>query len=232
MNSNLALSQTPNMYRSISDDVVLLYTKKTLRTIEGKDIFMNTNQEKELILIAQEDPQAFKRLYDYYFPRLYAYVSYRVGRVQDAEDLVAETFLKAIEGIESFRWQHENSFAAWLFSIARNLISNFYRQKQRWETVPLDELPDLQSSSLLPEDVALEKEKFRSFRRLINTLTPRQQEIITLKFFGGLRNQEIAGVLGIDERAVSAHLCRGLQSAHRKYINEFAGTEERNPYER
>lgn len=200
------------------------YTQRTLRTIEGKDIFMNTDQEKEWIAIAQEDPQAFKRLYDHYFPRLYAYVSYRVGRVQDTEDLVAETFLKAIEGIDSFEWRHENSFAAWLFSIARNLISNFYRQKQRWETVPLDESPDLQTSKLLPDDVVLQKEKFQSLRRLIGTLTPRQQEIITLRFFGGLRNQEIAEVLGIDERTVSAHLCRGLQSAHRKYIDEFVGT--------
>ncbi|MCG2770379.1 MAG: sigma-70 family RNA polymerase sigma factor [Anaerolineae bacterium] len=193
---------------------------------------MNTDQEKEWVAIAQKDPQAFKCLYDHYFARLYSYVSYRVGRVQDTEDLVAETFLKAIEGIESFRWQHENSFAAWLFRIARNLISNFYRQKKRWESVPLDELPTLQTSSLLPDDVVLQKEKFQSLRRLISTLTPRQQEIITLRFFGGLRNQEIAEVLGIDERTVAAHLCRGLETAHRKYINEFVGTEERNSNER
>jgi RNA polymerase sigma-70 factor, ECF subfamily len=192
---------------------------------------MNTDQEKEWIAMAQEDPQALKRLYDHYFPRLYAYVSYRVGRVQDVEDLVAETFLKAIEGIEGFKWQHKNSFAAWLFSIARNLISNFYRREQRWETVPLDESPNLQVSKLLPEDVALQKEKFQSLRRLIGTLTPRQQEIITLRFFGGLRNQEIAEILGIDERTVAAHICRGLKTAHRKYINEFVSTEERNPNE-
>lgn len=194
---------------------------------------MNTDQEREWVTIAQKDPQAFKRLYDHYFPRLYAYVSYRVGRVQDTEDLVAETFLKAIEGIESFRWQHENSFAAWLFRIAHNLIGNFYRQERRRESaLSLDELPDLQASSLLPDDVVLQKEKFQSLRRLISTLSPRQQEIITLKFFGGLRNQEIAKVLGIDERTVAAHLCRGLQSAHRKYINEFVGTKERNSNER
>lgn len=192
---------------------------------------MNTDQEKEWIATAQEDPQALKRLYDHYFPRLYAYVSYRVGRVQDVEDLVAGTFLKAIEGIEGFKWQHKNSFAAWLFSIARNLISNFYRREQRWETVPLDESPNLQASKLLPEDVALQKEKFQSLRRLIGTLTPRQQEIITLRFFGGLRNQEIAEILGIDERTVAAHICRGLKTAHRKYINEFVSKEERNPNE-
>jgi len=189
---------------------------------------MNIDQEKEWLARAPEDPQAFKRLYDHYFPRLYAYVSYRVGRVQDTEDLVAETFLKAIEKIDSFEWRHKNSFAAWLFSIARNLISNFRRQEQRWETVPLDESPNLQARKLLPEDVVMQKEKFQRLRKLIGTLTPRQQEIITLRFFGGLRNQEIAEILGIDERTVAAHLCRGLETAHRKYINEFVSTEERN----
>jgi len=193
---------------------------------------MNPDQEKEWLARAPEDPQALKRLYEHYFPRLYAYVSYRVGRVQDTEDLVAETFLKAIEKIDSFEWRHKNSFAAWLFSIARNLISNFYRQEQSWETVPLDELPNLQASELLPENVVLQKEKFQRLRKLIGTLTPRQQEIITLRFFGGLRNREIAEVLGIDERTVAAHLCRGLETAHRKYINEFVSTEERNPDER
>jgi RNA polymerase sigma-70 factor (ECF subfamily) len=186
---------------------------------------MNNEQEKTLITRAHEDPEAFKRLYNHYFPRLYAYVSYRVGRVEDAEDLVSETFLKVVEGIKSFQWQHENSFAAWLFRIARNSISNFYRQKKRWQTVPLDELPDLQTHSLLPSDLILQKEKFERLRQLINTLTPRQQEIITLRFFGGLRNQEIAEILGIDERTVSAHLCRGLETAHQRYINDFVAAE-------
>ncbi len=193
---------------------------------------MNSDQEKEWIAIAQEDPQALKRLYDHYFPRLYAYVSYRIGRIQDTEDLVAETFLKAIAKIDSFEWRHKNSFAAWLFSIARNLISNFSRQEHHWEIVPLDESPDLLASKLVPEDVVLQKEKFQSLRRLISTLSPRQQEIITLRFFGGFRNQEIAEILGIKERAVAAHLCRGLETAHRKYINELVSTEKRNPNER
>lgn len=183
---------------------------------------MNFEQEQDWAAIAQKDPQAFKCLYDHYFARIYAYVGYRVGRVEDTEDLVSETFLRAFQRIESFSWQHENSFAAWLFRIAHNLVSNFYRGEQRWESIPLDDLPNLQTSSLLPDDIVLQKEKFRGLRKLIKTLTPRQQEIITLRFFGGLRNQEIAEVLGIGERTVATHLCRGLEAAHRNYINEFA----------
>jgi RNA polymerase sigma-70 factor (ECF subfamily) len=193
---------------------------------------VNSDREREWVEKARRDPQAFKQLYDYYFPRLYAYVSYRVGRVQDAEDLVAETFLKVVEGIERFEWRHEGSFAAWLFRIAHNLISNFYRQGQRREEpLPLEDLPDLQASALLPEDVVLQKEKFAYLRWLIGTLSPRRQEVVTLKFFGGLRNQEIAQVLGLDERTVASHLCRGLEDLHRRYVDRFAGTRERGPHE-
>ncbi|MDY7039876.1 MAG: RNA polymerase sigma factor [Chloroflexota bacterium] len=181
---------------------------------------MNPDREQKWVEKARRDPQAFKQLYDHYFPRLYAYVSYRVGRAQDAEDLVAETFLKVAEEIGHFEWRHEGSFAAWLFCIAHNLISNFYRQGQRRkEPLPLEELPELQASTLLPEEAVLQKEKFAYLRRLIGTLSPRRQEVITLKFFGGLRNREIAEVLGLDERTVASYLCRGLEDLHRKCVD-------------
>jgi len=191
---------------------------------------MNADREQRWVEKARLDPQALKHLYNHYFPRLYAYVSFRVGRVQDAEDLVAETFLKVVGEIGRFEWRHEGSFAAWLFRIAHNLISNFYRQDQRWEEpVPLEELPELQANTLPPEDVILQKEKFVHLRRLIGTLSSRRQEVITLKFFGRLRNQEIAKVLGLDERTVASHLCRGLEDLHRKYVDEFIQTQVRRP---
>lgn len=110
---------------------------------------MNLDHEQEWVERAREDPEALGRLYDHYFPKLYAYVSYRVGRARDAEDLVAETFLKVAREIKDFEWQHKGSFAAWLFRIAHNLISNFHRQNQRWESLPLEALPELQISTPL-----------------------------------------------------------------------------------
>ena len=188
---------------------------------------LDSKQERTLVKKAQRDPTAFQELYNYYFPRVYAYVIYRVGRVQDTEDLVADTFLKVIERLDEFQWRGEGSFAAWLFRIAHNLVSDFYRRgRGPEESVPLEELPELASSTLLPADAVLQKEKFAYLRRLIGTLSPRRQEIIALKFFGGLRNKEIAVLLELDERTVASHLCRGLEDLHRKYVNEFVQTKE------
>jgi RNA polymerase sigma-70 factor (ECF subfamily) len=169
----------------------------------------------------------FRALYSHYFPKIYAYVSYRVGRVKDSEDIVADTFLTAVDKLDTFQWRGEGSFAAWLFRIAHNRVSDFYRRgRGSEETIPLEDLPDLASGVLLPADAVAQKEKFAYLRQLIGTLSPRRQEVIMLKFFGGLRNKEIAALLDLDERTVASHLCRGLRDLHRKYVDEFGPKEE------
>lgn len=180
---------------------------------------MTPEQERETIQQAQADPQAFARLYDHYFPRIHAYVCYRVHSPQDAEDIIATVFLRAIRQLKRFRWRNGGSFAAWLFRIAHNLVVDHYRRHKR-VALPLEpgeDLADLASRAPLPEEVLTQQETFRQMRELIATLSPRRQEIITLRFFGGLRNHEIAAILGLDERTVAAHLSRGLQDLQRRY---------------
>jgi RNA polymerase sigma-70 factor, ECF subfamily len=168
--------------------------------------------ERRLVSRARRDPDAFRELYHAYFPRVYAYIGYRVGPVQDVEDLTAETFLRAVEHLASFRWRGEGSFAAWLFRIAHNLVANFYRTAERApEPISIELLPNVVAGDALPADYLGRKEVLANLRQLMTLLSPRQQEIITLRFFGGLRNQEIADLLELDERTVAAHLCRGIR---------------------
>jgi RNA polymerase sigma factor (sigma-70 family) len=180
---------------------------------------MTPEQERRYIQQAQTDPQAFVHLYDHYFPRIHAYVCYRVHGPQDAEDVIADTFFRAIRELKRFRWHNEGSFAAWLFRIAHNLVVDHYRQYERTavSSRPDENLVDLASRAPLPEEVLAQQETFRQMRELIATLSPRRQEIITLKFFGGLRNREIAAILELDERTVAAHLSRGLQDLQCRY---------------
>ncbi len=178
---------------------------------------MTPKQEREYIRQAQADPQAFVHLYDYYFPRVHAYIRYRVHSPQDAEDVIADVFFKAIRELGRFKWRHRGSFAAWLFRIAHNLTVDYYRQRER-AAISLDlndGVTELPGHALLPDQVLAQRETFRQIRALITTLSPRRQQVITLKFFGGLRNYEIANILGVDERTIAAHLSRGLQDLRR-----------------
>lgn len=63
----------------------------------------------------------------------------------------------------------------------------------------------------------MREEELSYLRRIVGTLAPRQQEIITLRYFGGLRNQEIAEILELDARTVAAYLSRGLAELQRRY---------------
>jgi RNA polymerase sigma-70 factor (ECF subfamily) len=184
---------------------------------------LTPEQEQQLIAQAQGSADGVRELYRHYLPSVYAYVAYRVGQAQDAEDLVSETFLRTIEHLDTFQWRGVHSFRAWLFRIAHNVVQDTQRRNgKHLATLPLDDLPTLQASALLPDDLVLQREQFAHLRQLIGTLSPRRQEIITLKFFGGLRNQEIAAILQLDERTVAAHLCRGLEDLHRKFTEEDA----------
>ena len=175
-------------------------------------------RERQLIAQGQHQPDAFRELYRHYFPRIYAYVAYRVGGRQDAEDVVAEVFLRVVKSLGRFEYRGAGSFAAWIFRIAHNRVNQFYRkQTHAFESLSLHDLPDIQSDSVSPDVQLLRKEQFARLHSLIATLSPRRQEIITLRFFGGLRNRDIAQVLGLDERTVASHLSRALADLERKY---------------
>ncbi len=163
-------------------------------------------------------PDAFRALYRHYFPRVYAYVAYRVASIQDAEDLTSEIFLKVVESVRQFEYRGAGSFAAWVFRIAANTVQQFYRADQR--PADLDMITELASSEPLPDEAFSLDERFARLRSAIQTLSPRRQEIVTLRFFGGLRNQEIAAVLDLDERTVASHLCRALEDLQRRVQEE------------
>ena len=90
-------------------------------------LLFDQTDEHTLVEQAQHSPSAFRVLYQHYVPRIYAYVAYRIGQKQDAEDVVANVFLKMVEAFDQFECRGTGSFAAWLFRIARNEVAQFYR---------------------------------------------------------------------------------------------------------
>jgi RNA polymerase sigma-70 factor (ECF subfamily) len=179
--------------------------------------------EAALIERARRDPAAFQELYRHYLPRVYAYVAARLPERAEAEDVVATAFLKAFERLHQFRARGDGSFAAWLFQIAHRGLLDDYRQRRRRGTPHrLERHHDL-ADEAEPLDVAvIRAEAATNLRRLITTLPPRRQEVVALRFFAGLRNHEIAAVLGIHERSVASHLCRALDDLQRTLHSDEA----------
>lgn len=173
--------------------------------------------EQALIQRAQTDADAFQELYRRYVKRVYGYVAARVNAPQDAEDIVAEVFLRVIKNLAQLRQKQPTRFAAWLFSIARHAVADHYRRNGTSDKhLSLEDANIAAPAEKQPDHIISQNEEAARLYRLIQALPQRKREIITLRYYGGLRNQEIAVVLGIGEKTVSAYLSRALNDLQEK----------------
>jgi RNA polymerase sigma factor (sigma-70 family) len=185
-------------------------------------------RDQALVRHALEDPSAFQELYEYYFRRIYGYVASRINNRHDAEDIVSEVFLRVIRNLAQLRGQYPTSFAAWLFAIARNTVMDHYRRKnQSGAIIPFDSSAPVAVLELDPDKALIAGEDAAQLRDLITTLPERKREVIMLKYYGGLRNQEIAAVLQISEKTVAASLSRALDELHEKYVSLKSESEQK-----
>lgn len=155
-----------------------------------------------LVREACHDAEAFSALYRRYVTALYRYLYRRLGNVKDAEDLTAQVFADALEGLASY---HERGrFSSWLFTIAHRRLVDQYRQHR---TASFDEMVD-GSSDL---QTAFEHNEMHAhLAQLLGKLDEERQELLRLRFAAGLDFSEIASVLKRSEGAVKMSLYRTL----------------------
>jgi RNA polymerase sigma-70 factor (ECF subfamily) len=159
------------------------------------------------------DTDALAELYDRYAPKVYAYLYRRLDDAALAEDLTGELFLKVLQAIRSGRAWRE-SFRAWLYRIAHNLVVDHYRHRPPTPLVPVNE--DIAAAECgdpvgTVED-ALERARIRA---ALVQLTPEQQEVLALRFGEGLKTQQVAQVMGKTPGAVEGLQRRAVASLRR-----------------
>lgn len=173
--------------------------------------YKSTKAEKsdlELVLTARESAEGFGKLYQRYFNSIFGYVAARVTNRGDAEDITALTFEKALRSLWTFD-EKKASFKTWLYRIATNNISDYYR-KTRENTVSIEyaELVTGVNGKGDVEDV----QWYQSLLSCMKQLPDRQQSLLTMKFVCGLSNEEIISILGCQRRAYSMRLLRALRA--------------------
>jgi RNA polymerase sigma factor (sigma-70 family) len=163
-------------------------------------------RERPVIQVGKEKI-AFDDLYGEYYARVLAYLRFRVGSSEVAEDLVSLVFERALTHLDTL--QAPGAVGAWLFRIARNCATDYFRRQR--PTASLDALVDSSHPrDCSPEEMLIaQEERTRLFAHL-NRLPEREREVIGLKFVACLHNREIARVLNLPEGTVGSVLYRTL----------------------
>jgi RNA polymerase sigma-70 factor (ECF subfamily) len=173
----------------------------------------------ELVRRCQDgENEAFGLLYDRYADLVFRYVVYRVGNTSVAEDIVSETFLRALRRIGSFSWQGTD-IGAWFVTIARNLIVDYSRSSPVRLEFPSDDVlaaaDEPSGASASPEDAVLTGLRNRLLLDAVRTLSPDQRECVVLRFLEGLSIQETANVMDRGVGAVKQLQLRAVRALAR-----------------
>jgi RNA polymerase sigma-70 factor (ECF subfamily) len=158
----------------------------------------------------------FADFYEQYMPKVFGYISYRVNDRQTAEDLTSAVFEKALGAFATYD-PRKAGMSTWVFTIARNTLTDHFRAAQTHKTVVLDETMDFTAENCDPEEDLLKADEVRKLRELIAGLSQSERGIISLKFGAGLTNREIARTLGLSESNVGVIIYRTV----RKLRDEF-----------
>lgn len=167
------------------------------------------SDDKDVIDLLKKDRKNFARVYKEYYAKIANYFKKRISDKSLAEDFASEVFEKAMKAMDDFKWQGV-SISVWLFKIARNLLTDYYRRIGRYgHDVSLTEIEDLFEDDETEIDIKLEEEEdvfvlfdaLREFREV-------DQYLLYYKFFEDLSNKEIAQITGFAESNVGTRLYR------------------------
>lgn len=171
-----------------------------------------------------ELPPDFSQWFRDYQPTVYRYVRFRLANREAAEDVTSQVFMKALRALDRFD-PGRASPKTWLLRIARNAVTDHLRFLKRRSSlhVSLDRVPDLVAEVPTQEERVLREERIEVLLNASRELSGSDQEILSLRYGGGLGNSEIAEALKISGNAVAVRLHRGL--ARLKSVVEKQGRE-------
>ena len=152
------------------------------------------------------DREAFGRLYDAVAKDLYRAALYTLGNPQDAEDIVAETFLEAWKGIHTIR--EEASFRQWIMRIlsirCKRRIGGYVKEKG-----------NIDIEDYIEEGVPDDTTPRAEVREAMGRLSPEERQIVVLSVLEGYAMREIGEILGLPQGTVSSKLHRTLKKLRR-----------------
>jgi RNA polymerase sigma-70 factor, ECF subfamily len=183
------------------------------------------------------DRTEFARLVEIYSGVIYRLAMKMLNSQQDAEDVLQDTFIKALRGLPNF--DGRSSLSTWLYRIATNEALMFLR-KQKRVIISIDE-PDENSGEeqepleivdwcCQPEEELLSAESRKYLDQAIEALPSSLKVVFLLRDIEGLSTLETGEVLNLSETAVKTRLSRARLRLREQLTGYYAGRADRNDY--
>lgn len=189
------------------------------RGLHAQDSTLRTLSAEELARQVQQGCRdSFAELVERYCNRLLQFLCNKTSSVQDAEDLVQETFIKAYENIH--KYQDSWKFSTWLFTIAKRLSISRYRNRCN-----LKPAGKLESQVAEPADVGAHEQIGSSLWATARSLTENQYQALWLKYAQGMSIKDIAAVMGKTQVNVKVLLYRARTNLAKKLGNVTANDQ-------
>ncbi|MBX4201565.1 RNA polymerase sigma factor [Candidatus Saccharibacteria bacterium] len=180
---------------------------------------MDLNKEQEIVEQAKTNPMAFGQLFDHYYGDIYGYIQRRVADPAIAQDIVAETFFKAYQNINKFKWQGV-SICNWFYRIATNEIRMYFR-KAKYNPKSLQEMfesegyeptsPQDLHQEIVDAQTQVERQAlFVDAQAVLVSLPLKYQEVVALRFVERKKISEIALILDKKEGTIKSLISRAL----------------------
>lgn len=177
------------------------------------------DNEQEVILNAQKDPESFGRLYDVYYQPIFGFMYSRIGNSEVAKDLTSETFFQALKNLSKYKPRKGASFKSWLFAIAVAQIGNYFRIRSKIFEVTTEEAPEIMAQDEFRPDVAYKMVEDANelaiqvnlLKKTIRQLNQKQQNILTLRYFSKMTVPEIATTMKMKEGTIKSHIHRATK---------------------
>lgn len=176
--------------------------------------------ERVLVDKARRDPEAFGVIFERYYSPLFSFALRRTGNVSLAEDVVAETFLKAFDKLWQFKWTGA-PFSSWLYRIASNEINMHFRKKGNLNhsleamleadaTLEPADLNNVSEELMEAEEAYARSVAGKGAVELLNMLPEHYRDALSLRYLEEKSVTEVATLLNKPEGTIKSLLSRGI----------------------
>ncbi len=156
-----------------------------------------------------DDQGAFATLYDRHQKSLTVFLYTVVGSMEDAEELMLDTFAVAASGTTRFGGKHGAAFKTWLYGIAKNK-ARMYMRKQKPSHVPLND--EIISSGFTPENKVMEDERHEKLYHALASIPDDYREALYLTYFEQMKPEDISSVMRKTKKQIYNLIARGKQA--------------------